>query len=110
MSEYRINVRFNPENPEDMEIMAYLNSLDKTVAPSRNQFIISAIKAYISGLEAKQKDTHLLDNIREIIREELQSVSLSVPTVSFQPVDTELSEAEQLENDESVLADLELFG
>ena len=51
-----------------------------------------------------------LEEIRRIIQEELQEVSfVAVPSV-FQSAKTELTEEEQVENENSVLDDLEMFG
>ena len=104
MSKYRINVRFDLDKPMEANAAQYLQSLDK----SRNAFMVTAV------LNEMQRQTStngvLLDDIRQVIREELQEVSfVTVPPVSY-PVKTELIEEEQAENEKSVLDDLEMFG
>ena len=104
MSKYRINVRFDLDKPTEAKAAQYLQSLDK----SRNAFMVTAI------LNEMQRQTSvngfLLDDIRQIIREELQEVSFVAAPSAFQPVKTELTEEEQAKNEKSVLDDLEMFG
>ena len=104
MSKYRINVRFDTDDPKQAEAVKYLQSIEH----SRNAFIVSAVLDAVSGKSAA--NSILLEDIRKIIREELQEVSfVTVPPVSH-PVKTELTEEEQAENEKSVLDDLEMFG
>ena len=104
MSKYRINVRFDTDDPKQAEAVKFLQSLEH----SRNAFIVSAVLDAISSHTAPNSIT--LEEIRQIIREELQEVSfVTVPPVSH-PVKTELTEEEQAENEKSVLDDLEMFG
>ena len=104
MSKYRINVRFDLDKPKEAKAAQYLQSLDK----SRNAFMIMAVlnemqrQSSVSGL--------LLEDIRLVIREELQEVSLVAAPPVFQSAKTELTEEEQAENEKSVLDDLEMFG
>ena len=104
MSKYRINVRFDLDKQKEAKAAQYLQSLDK----SRNAFMVTAI------LNEMQRQTSvngfLLDDIRQIIREELQEVSLVAAPSVFQSAKTELTEEEQAENEKSVLDDLEMFG
>ena len=74
---------------------------------SRNAFIVSAVLDAISGKSAT--NNVLLEEIRRIIREELQEVSLVAMPSVFQSSKTELTEEEQVENEKSVLDDLEMF-
>ena len=71
MSKYRINVRFDFGKPLEANAAQYLQSLDK----SRNAFMVTAI------LNEKQRQTStngvLLEDIRQVIREELQEVSFA---------------------------------
>ena len=104
MSKYRINVRFDIDDPKQAEAVKFLQSLEH----SRNAFIVSAALDAISGKSAANNVS--LEEIRRIIQEELQEVSfVTVPPVSH-PVKTELTEEEQAENEKSVLEDLEMFG
>ena len=104
MSKYRINVRFDTDDPKQAETVKFLQSLEH----SRNAFIVSAVLDAISSHTAPNSIT--LEEIRRIIREELQEVSLvAVPSV-LQSAKTELTKEEQAENEMSVLEDLEMFG
>lgn len=104
MSKYRINVRFDIDDPKQAEAVKFLQSLEY----SRNAFIVSAVLDAISGKSAVNNIS--LENIRKVIQEELQEVSLvAVPSV-LQSAKTELTKEEQAENEMSVLEDLEMFG
>lgn len=104
MSKYRINVRFNLAKPMEKNAAQYLQALDK----SRNAFIVTAVlnemqrQSPASGL--------LLDDIRQVIREELQEVSFVAASPVFEQAQPELTEEQQAENEKSVLDDLEMFG
>ena len=52
----------------------------------------------------------LLEDIRQVIREELQEVSFVAASPVFEQVQLELTEEQQAENEKSVLDDLEMFG
>ena len=104
MSKYRINVRFETDDPKQAEAVKFLQSLEH----SRNAFIVSAVLDAISEKSATNNIS--LENIRKVIQEELQEVSLvAVPSV-LQSAKTELTKEEQAENEMSVLEDLEMFG
>ena len=104
MSKYRINVRFDLDKPKEANAAQYLQALDK----SRNAFMITAV------LNEMQRQTSanaiLLDDIRQVIREELQEVSFVAASPVFEQVQLELTEDQQAENEKSVLDDLEMFG
>lgn len=104
MSKYRINVRFDLDKPMEENAAQYLQALDK----SRNAFIVTAV------LNEMQRETStnsfLLDDIRQVIREELQEVSFVAAPPVFEQVQLELTEEQQAENEKSVLDDLEMFG
>ena len=104
MSKYRINVRFDLDKPMEANAAQYLQSLDK----SRNAFIVTAILNEMQG-QSTTNDL-LLDDIRQVIREELQEVSLAAASPVFEQAQPELTEAQQAENEKSVLDDLEMFG
>lgn len=104
MSKYRINVRFDTDDLKQAEAVKFLQSLEH----SRNAFIVSAVLDAVSGKSAVNNIS--LENIRKVIQEELQEVSLvAVPSV-LQSAKTELTKEEQAENEKSVLEDLEMFG
>ena len=104
MSKYRINVRFDLDKPKEAKAAQYLQSLDK----SRNAFMVTAV------LNEMQRETSvnnfLLEDIRQVIREELQEVSFAAALPVFEPVQPELTEEQQAENEKSELDDLEMFG
>ena len=104
MSKYRINVRFDLDKPMEANAAQYLQSLDK----SRNAFMVTAV------LNEMQRQTStngvLLDDIRQVIREELQEVSFVAASPVFEQVQPELTEEQQAENEKSVLDGLEMFG
>ena len=104
MSKYRINVRFDLDKPMEAKAAQYLQSLDK----SRNAFMVTAV------LNEMQRETSvnsfLLEDIRQVIREELQEVSFVAASPVFEQVQPELTEDQQVENEKSVLDDLEMFG
>lgn len=102
MSKYRINVRFDLDKPTEAKAARYLQALDK----SRNAFMVTAI------LNEMQRQTSgvLLDDIRQVIREELQEVSFAAASPAFEQAQPELTEEQQAENEKSVLDDLEMFG
>ena len=104
MSKYRINVRFETDDPKQAEAVKFLQSLEH----SRNAYIVSAVLDAVSGKSAANSIS--LEAIRKIIREELQEVSLVAAPFIFQPVKAELTKEEQTENEKIVLDDLEMFG
>ena len=73
MKEYRINIRFNPENEKDRMIVAYLNELRGTQNVSRNSFIIQAI--YEKIME-DDRNAALVEQIRAVLKEELSTISV----------------------------------
>ena len=99
MSDYRINVRFHDDNEEERRAAEYL----KTLHRSRNQFVVDAVLAHMD-------DTKLLDNIRQMLREEIGSVSIAPTIPVVQTVNTVLTEEQKEENRKNVLADLDMFG
>ena len=104
MSKYRINVRFDTDDPKQAEAVKFLQSLEH----SRNAYIVSAVLDAVSEKSATNNIS--LGDIRKIIREELQEVSFVAAPSVFQSSKTELTEEEQSENEKSVLDDLEMFG
>ena len=104
MSKYRINVRFDLDKPKEAEAAQYLQLLDK----SRNAFIVTAILNEMQRQSTSESVS--LEEIRQVIREELQEVSFVAAPSSFESVQTELTAEQQAENEKSVLNDLEMFG
>ena len=104
MSKYRINVRFDTDDPKQAEAVKFLQSLEH----SRNAFIVSAVLDAISEKSATNNIS--LENIRKVIQEELQEVSFVATSPVFERAQPELTEEQQAENEKSVLDDLEMFG
>ena len=104
MSKYRINVRFDLDKPKEAKAAPYLQALDK----SRNAFMITAVLNEVQ--RQSSVNGFLLDDIRQVIREELQEVSFAAASSVFEQVQLELTEEQQTENEKSVLDDLEMFG
>ena len=104
MSKYRINVRFDLDKPMEAKAAQYLQSLDK----SRNAFMVTAV---LNEMQRQSSaSSFLLEDIRRVIREELQEVSFVAASSVFEQVQPELTEEQQAENEKSVLDDLEMFG
>ena len=104
MSKYRINVRFDLDKPKEAKAAQYLQSLDK----SRNAFMVTAV---LNEMQRQSSaSSFLLEDIRRVIREELQEVSFAAAFPVFEQVQPELTEEQQAENEKSVLDDLEMFG
>lgn len=104
MSKYRINVRFDLDKPTEAKAAQYLQLLDK----SRNAFMVTAV---LNDMQRQSSvNGFLLDDIRQVIREELQEVSFVAASSAFERAQPELTEEQQAENEKSVLDDLEMFG
>ena len=104
MSDYRINVRFHADVPAEKKAAEYLQTLNK----SRNKFIVDAVIAYMNN-ESSDNET-LLKSIRQIFREEVQTVAVASAPPTAVAVTTELTEEQKAKNAKNVLADLEMFG
>ena len=63
MSKYRINVRFDTDDPKQAEAVKFLQSLEH----SRNAFIVSVVLDAVSGKSTANNVS--LEEIRRIIRE-----------------------------------------
>ena len=104
MSDYRINVRFHADVPAEKKAAEYLQTLNK----SRNKFIVNAVIAYMNK-ESADNET-LLKSIRQIFREEVQTVAVVSAPPTVVAATAELTEEQKAENAKNVLADLEMFG
>ena len=103
MSDYRINVRFHNDVPAERKAAEHLKTLKK----SRNKFIVDAVIAYMNN---ETSDSVLLQNIRQIFREELQAVAVVSTPPTAVTVTPELTEEQEQVNKQIVLADLDMFG
>ena len=97
-------MRFDTDDPKQAEAVKFLQSLEH----SRNAFMVTAV------LNEMQRQSSangvLLEDIRQVIREELQEVSFVATSPVFERAQPELTEEQQAENEKSVLDDLEMFG
>ena len=105
---YRLNIRFDLADERQRKIAERLQSLDREKYSSINKFVITAVGNMLDGINAAALTA---EEVRCIIREELQEVTF----VSAQPAQTKkiapiLTEEEQVQNELSVLDDLEMFG
>lgn len=104
MNDYRINVRFHADVSAEKKAAEYLQALNK----SRNKFIVDAVIAYMNK-ESSDNET-LLESIRQIFREEVQTDAVVSDPPTAVAVTSELTEEQKAENAKNVLADLEMFG
>ena len=73
-NDYRINVRFRIDRPDEKEAADYLSTLGK----SRNQFIVDAVINQIRNQD--HAPPFSLSDIRKVVREEFQSAAITLPT------------------------------
>ena len=104
----RLTIRLDPQNGREKAILSYLDSLDKRKHKSVNGFVIDALEHYITFLSGGNEK--LLEEIRQIFREEVRVPSAPQPTLTNE-WNPQLSEEESKENEQNVLDVLdEMFG
>ena len=96
---YRLNVRFDLDDPVEREAAEFLNAYD---GKSRNRFIVGAV---MDAIHRNDGHDFTLADIQMMFREELQAVSIASPAA---PMGTseEVTENEM----QNVLDTLEMFG
>ncbi len=106
---YRINVRFDPNDPNEAEVLNRLQHTQKEKHCSLSRLIVSILIEQLAGVS---RAPFSLDDIRMVLREELEDISIMPVSSSIlhSAEEVSLSEEEQEENDRSVLEDLEMFG
>ena len=72
-NDYRINVRFRPDRPDEKEAADYLSTLGK----SKNQFIVDAVIHQIRNQD--RAPSFSLSDIRKVVREEFQTAAITLP-------------------------------
>lgn len=72
-NDYRINVRFRPDRPDEKEAADYLSTLGK----SRNQFIVDAVIHQIRNQD--RAPSFSLSDIRKVVIEEFQTAAITLP-------------------------------
>ncbi len=97
--DYRLNLRFRLDCPEERKVAEYLQSLK---GKSRNKFICDAILAY---MEQQTEKTLSISDIRTVLQEELKAASF----VSAGTKTGTDSEEENAQNIQNILEDLKLF-
>ena len=108
MSEYRINVRLNLEDPEQRKAAEHLQHLDKKEFRSQNALMVAAILAYLKQRD-EDPNARLLEQIRELLHEEgfaYQQVPTNAPTLQL-PI--ELTEEQRERSAQAALDFLENF-
>ena len=108
MNSRRLNVRFNLDNLDEKNANDFLEALSQNSKHSRNKFIVEAVIEKIRFQNNPRDFT--LEDIRAVIREELQDVSfVSSAQPTAQKLDTELTEEEKLKNNAEAVSFLENF-
>ena len=108
-NEYRLNVRFDLSDDRKKRVAEALQKLDRKKYRSINAFVVTSVGEYLDRIE--RPDEPFLEAIREMFREELQSVSLvSAAPIEKPAFNTALTEEQQAENDANILDALEMFG
>lgn len=105
---YRLNIRFDLTDGHQRLIAEKLQSLDRKQNGSINKFIITAVGNALANINGGLLTA---DEVRCIVREELQNVTFASEHQSqIQAIAPTLTDEEQAENEQSVLNDLEMFG
>ena len=105
---YRINVRFDLNSEEEKEAAEYLKKLSESGSRTRNSFIVDAV---IEAMRRQGNETAFsLDDIREMFREELKTVSFVAESSSaVKPEREEMTEDQKKANEASDLSALAMF-
>ncbi len=105
MKTYRVSVRFYPDRGQEKKAIDFLKQLPEKKI---NRFIVDAVSEKIKASPVSLSAGDL-DAIREIIKDELSGVTFAAPVEKATPGITELTEEENTANQESVLADMDVF-
>ena len=110
MSEYRINVRFNLGNERQRNAAEFLEHLDRKKFGSRNAFAMTAICAYVEELQNGNPNARLLEDIRQIFREEVPAIPAApAEPPRIKPLDATLTREQQEKQAAATLAFLKGF-
>lgn len=77
---YRLNVRFDCSDATQKELVKKLKAIDWLRHGSINSFVLAAIREHFENAERTQT---LAETLRQVLREELQSIALAAPTQSI---------------------------
>lgn len=107
---YRLNVRFNLDDPEEREAAEYLQKLNSQYHKNMNRFIIQAICKAMKEEQARYDFS--LDDIRDVFQDVIGRTILSPSDgrSSTIPDAPELSAVDREKMEASVLEDLDMFG
>ena len=105
MKPYRVSVRFYPDRGQEKKVIDFLKQLPEKKI---NRFIVDAVTEKISENPVSLSASDL-SAIRDIVRDELRGVTFAAPPDEPAPDITELTEEENVANQESVLADMDAF-
>ena len=107
---YRINTRFDMDDPAEKEAVEYISALNQNGHQLRNKFIVNAV------CEAVKRETNnyyfSLEDIREVFRDELGRAFMVFSGGNIQPLPftPDSSDISQDDIDDAVLDDLSIFG
>lgn len=109
-SEYRLNIRFDLNDPGQKRIADELRGLDRKEHGSINSLAVKAIGEHLDRLLRPREHDFTLDDIRALFREELRDMDFAPrrQAPSFIPP-AEMAEEERAENDRNVLETLDMF-
>lgn len=109
-SEYRLNIRFDLNDPGQKRIADELRGLDRKEHGSINSIAVKAIGEYLDRLLRPREHDFTLDDIRALFREELRDMDFAPreQTSAFTPP-AEMTKDEKEANDRSVLETLDMF-
>ena len=103
-NEYRINLRMNPNKAKHREIIDFFTGRKTDESFSRSEFIADAILDKIH----EESKNDLLEEFREIIRDELGNISVIVSDKNDKNVTADIPEfdEEQVEQSEADVLDI----
>ena len=109
-SEYRLNIRFDLNDPEQKRIADELRGLDRKEHGSINSIAVRAIGEHLDRLLFPREHDFTLDDIRTLFREELWGMEFAPreqASAFIPPAD--MTEEEKKANDRNVLETLDMF-
>ena len=109
-SEYRLNIRFDLNDPGQKRIADELRGLDRKERGSINSLAVKAIGEHLDRLLFPREHDFTLDDIRALFREELREMDFAPreQAPAFIPP-AEMTKDEKKANDRSVLETLDMF-
>lgn len=109
-SEYRLNIRFDLNDPGQKRIADELRGLDRKEHGSINSLAVKAIGEYLDRLLRPRRFDFTLEDVRALFREELRDMDFAPreQAPSFIPP-AEMTEEERAKNDRNVLETLDMF-